>query len=155
MNGSLFLLIPGEVVWIAFTLIHAVGYACILGFAWLLVAPSTSALRARARFIHRVRRTAKGRLERIARLELASKVGLYYGRDFVLSQPIAVTEDYMLALAKDGNGAVERRCWGCEKVFRPHTEYKHWYRSDPDDRELTLRLCSGCFAGAVCELERL
>ena len=127
-------------VWLC---IHCVCYAITL----LLVAVYAG------RFIEQRRaNTYAVRIERIAKMEIQLGIGLDYGRDWLVSQPI-MCKDYLMGLALDHNGAVERVCYGCNKKFRPHDEYHNWcgcYKNEPKlNHELSDRLCNTCYTGAI------
>lgn len=101
----------------------------------------------------RNRQEAVRRMERIARLELELGVGLVYAMDWLRSQPSRVTVPYMQRLADEGNGSVERRCWSCDKTYRPG-EHEHYYR-EPRDNAIPDRLCPKCAAHVQAELGAL
>jgi hypothetical protein len=135
---------------LVFLALHLIGYACSA-----LVAALTLSLWLE----HRREESAEQQLERIAKLELKTGVGLDVGREWLLSQPIQAMPASLRQLAEEGNGAVTRKCWDCEKEFRAHDEHDNWggfypHRHKPD-KELAGRLCATCYAGALTELERL
>lgn len=104
---------------------------------------------------------AESRLERIARLEMSLGMGLQWDgtRELVAATPIAVRSDIYKKLAEEGNGAVSRACWGCEKDFKPHSEYAYgaaWYQlKDGPDFALISRLCPRCYEGSLAEIASL
>lgn len=85
---------------------------------------------------------------------LLGRTGLGYPRwAYEGSQPSRVTVPYMQRLADEGNGSVERRCWSCDKTYRPG-EHEHYYR-EPRDNAIPDRLCPKCAAHVQAELGAL
>lgn len=109
---------------------------------------------------HRIEST-DARAERIARLEIATGVGLHVGREWLMNQPIAAQSQSMRELAEEGNCHVERKCWGCEKLYRPNADSEYGAaiyntkRIEDGRQGMRQRLCASCFDGALTELERL
>jgi hypothetical protein len=138
-----------------FPVLHVLGYCALAVLA-------TEATIRRVKHVSQSKRveSAEERMARIARLEIATGVGLHVGRDWLMERPIEAMTEGMQRLAEEGNCSVERKCWGCDKTYSPNDDSEYgrsiYGRLREDGRKVMReRLCASCFDGALTELERL